>query len=91
MNEMYVCMYSNRNRCIIHIYNGKSVTKIYIHFHNLLILKPSVDRSVLQLSTQSNDLSNVMKKPTWFLYGPTQIELYKHRRWLEAGNFRFRK
>ena len=23
--------------------------------------------------------------------GPTQSELYKHRRWLEAANFRFRK
>ena len=23
--------------------------------------------------------------------GPTVIELYKHKRWLQAGNFRFRK
>ena len=26
-----------------------------------------------------------------FRTGPTQTELYKHRRWLEAGNFGFRK
>ena len=26
-----------------------------------------------------------------FCTGPTQTKLYKHRRWLEAGNFRFRK
>ena len=26
-----------------------------------------------------------------FRPGPTQIELYKHRRWLETGNFGFRK
>ena len=26
-----------------------------------------------------------------FRTGPTQTELYKHKRWLEAGNFGFRK
>ena len=29
-----------------------------------------------------------MKRRTmWFSTGPTQTELHKHRRWLEAGNF----
>ena len=33
-----------------------------------------------------------MGKPTMcFRTGPTQTELYKHRRWLEAGNFRIRE
>ena len=26
-----------------------------------------------------------------FRQGPTQLSLYKHRRWLESGNFGFRK
>ena len=34
----------------------------------------------------------VMRKPSVILRtGPTQTKLYKYRRWLEAGNFGFRK
>ena len=39
-------------------------------------------------------MSRLMGKPTMqcgFQIGPTQTELYKHRKWLEAGNFGFRK
>ena len=31
------------------------------------------------------------KKKCGLRTGPTQTELYKHRRWLEAGNFGFKK
>ena len=38
------------------------------------------------------NLSRVIRKPTnWFRTGLTQTELYGQRRWLEAGNFGFRK
>ena len=36
-------------------------------------------------------MSLCARKPTGFQPGQTQIGLYKHRRWLEAGNFRFKK
>ena len=37
-------------------------------------------------------MSVLVGKPTmWFRTGPTQTGLYKHKRWLETGNFGFRK
>ena len=40
----------------------------------------------------STYLSRLVGKPTmWFQNRSTQTGLYKHRRWLETGNFVFRK
>ena len=36
-------------------------------------------------------VSCIMRKQCGLQFGPTQTELYKHRRWLEAGNIRFKK
>ena len=36
-------------------------------------------------------MSRVMTKPRGFRISPTQTKLYKPRRWLQAGNFGFRK
>ena len=38
-----------------------------------------------------NEPSHEKTNTLGFWSGPAQTELYKHRRWLEAGNFGFRK
>ena len=45
-----------------------------------------------RVSTNKNYLSRLVGKPTCgFRTGLTQTGLHSHRRWLEAGNFGFRK
>ena len=50
--------------------------------------------SLISDTSSGNDFNEPVCEKTknlGFKPGPTQTRLYKHRRWLEAGNFGFRK
>ena len=53
-----------------------------------LVIRP---RHAGNLLKKKNHMSHFMRKPTMVRTGPTQTELYMHRRWREAQKLGFRK
>ena len=65
---------------------------------HLCLSEPCVDRdldnqTLQKIADQVSWFEPVHEKTNNLVFrpGPTQIRLYRHRRWLEAGNFGFRK
>ena len=50
------------------------------------VVSQALESGILCYEPRHEKANNVV-----FHTGPTQTELYKRRRWLEAGSFRFRK
>ena len=68
-----------------------SGNKSHPSLHMIMLAGFHSSRQVSSLLQQRHFGDRAENQRCRFRKGLTKTELYKHRRWLEAGNFRFRK